>query len=158
MTEEQLDEAIHEYAMRETEVDFRDWTTAIMRLPPSVRVYYFSWLLEREVCNGGFIHFFLNFWGRLGNEGASCFEALGSPELAAVIQRAVVIFWTEIESGKYVDKEGYEVELAVDPLLRHMDDEFYRLRQEVDTDRLRRNYLREHSAELMSCLANERQS
>ena len=70
MTEEQLDEALREYVRREVHVDFRDWTTAIMRLPRSVRVYHLSWLLEAEVCNGGFIHFFLNFWGRLGDEGA----------------------------------------------------------------------------------------
>jgi hypothetical protein len=153
VTEEQLDEALREYVRREVHVDFRDWTTAIMRLPRSVRVYYFSWLLEAEVGNGGFIHFFLNFWGRLGGEGASCFEELGSPELAAVIRRAVDIFWNEVGTGSFGDKTAYEVEEAVGSLLRPLDDEFYSLGEEVDTDQLRLKYLREHAAEFVSIVA-----
>jgi hypothetical protein len=153
MTEEELDEAIREYVRREVHVDFRDWTTAIMRLPRSVRVYYCSWLLEAEVCNSGFIHFFLNFWGRLGSEGASCFEELGSPELAAVIRRAVGIFWSEVGTGRFADKPAYEVEQAVDPLLRPLDDEFYSLGAKADTDQLRLKYLREHAAEFASYVA-----
>ena len=153
MTEEQLDKALREHVRREAHVDFRDWTTAIMRLPRSVRVYYFSWLLEAEVCNGGFIHFFLNFWGRLGGEGASCFEELGSPELAAVIRRAVDIFWNEVGTGRLGDKTAYEVEEALDPLLRPLDDEFYSLGEKVDTDQLRLKYLREHAAEFVSYVA-----
>jgi hypothetical protein len=39
MNEEQLDKAIREYVSREVHIDFRDWTTAIMRLPRSLRVY-----------------------------------------------------------------------------------------------------------------------
>ena len=153
MTEEQLDKTLREHVRRKVLVDFRDWTTAIIRLPRSVRVYYFSWLLEAEVCNGGLIHFFLNFWGRLGGEGVSCFEELGNPELAAVIRRAVDIFWNEVGTGRFSYNTAYEVEKAVGPLLRPLDDEFYYLQEKVDTDQLRLKYLREHAAEFVSYIA-----
>jgi hypothetical protein len=150
MNEEQLDEAIREYVRREVHIDFQNWTTAILRLPRSVRVYYFTWLLEAEVGNGGFIHFFLNFWGQLGSEGASCFEELGSPELSAVIRKAVRIFSNEVWTGRFAGKPAYEVEETIDPLLRPLDDEFWSLAAKADTDQLRLKYLRDHAGEFAS--------
>ena len=155
MTEEELDEAIREYVQREVHVDFSDWTTAIMRLPRPVRVYYFSWMLEAEVCNGGFIHFFLNFWGHLGAEGASCFEELGSPELAAVIRSALGVVRAEMGTGKFAGKPPYAIEESVGPMLRPLDDQFYDLGEKVDTDQLRRKYLREHAAEFAAYIDKE---
>ena len=106
------------------------------------------------MCNGGFIHFFLNFWGLLGSEAASCFEELGSPELAAVIRKAAAIFWNEVGTGRYADKQANEVEEALALLLRPLDDEFYSLGDKIDTEQLRRNYLHENAAELMLYFAN----
>jgi hypothetical protein len=90
--------------------------------------------LEAEGCNGGFIHFFLNFWGDLGNEGAGCFEELGSPELAGVIRNAVDVFREALKNGSFADKQASEVEEALDPLLRPFDEEFYDLAERIDTE------------------------
>jgi uncharacterized protein DUF4375 len=153
MTDKQWSEAILEFVHREVAIDFQDWPTAVMRLPRCVRVYYVTWNLEAEVCNGGFIHYFLNFWGRLGEEAVSCYEELGCPALGEVVRRAADIFWGMVNTGRFVEKESYEVECAIGPELEPLDSEFYALGAKHDPDRLRSKYVRKHKAEFAALIA-----
>jgi hypothetical protein len=153
MTDKQWHKAISDFVDREVAIDFRDWTTAVMRLPRCVRVYYVTWILEAEVCNGGFIHFFLNYWGGLDDEAISCYEELECPALGEVIQKAVDIFRSEVGTGRFAGKSSYEVECAVGPCLDGADSEFYALGTQYDTEHLRADYVRKHSADFAACLA-----
>jgi hypothetical protein len=58
-------------------------------VPPKLGLLYAAHFCQSEVCNGGFTQFFRNSTGVLAPEAIEGFAAIGQPQVADVVRRAV---------------------------------------------------------------------
>ena len=61
----------------------------VRSLPPGVQAVYATWLVDAEVCNGGFNQFFFNPSGEFAGDALVGYELLGAEEYAAVMRAAI---------------------------------------------------------------------
>ncbi|VTR94950.1 pf14300 domain protein : PBS lyase HEAT domain protein repeat-containing protein OS=Planctomyces limnophilus (strain ATCC 43296 / DSM 3776 / IFAM 1008 / 290) GN=Plim_2746 PE=4 SV=1: DUF4375 [Gemmata massiliana] len=71
--------------------------------------YYVAWILDAEVCNGGFAQYFVNSSGDTAGRAVSAFETIGSLGHAAIVRRAVALFGKQ---GPATDREERHDQLA----------------------------------------------
>lgn len=85
--------------------------------PEASRVLFAAHWCQSEINNGGFEQFFSNSTGVLAPEGVQAFRALGMPETAALIDKAMEVF------GPTYPRERSEREDALDKAWDDFDDD-----------------------------------
>ena len=69
----------------------------VRALPAGVQAVYATWLVDAEVCNGGFNQYFYNPSGELAGDALVGYELLGAEDYAAVMRAAIATRETERE-------------------------------------------------------------
>jgi len=85
--------------------------------PEASRVLFAAHWCQSEINNGGFEQFFSNSTGVLAPEGVQAFRALGMPETAELIDKAMQVF------GPTYPRERSEREDALDKVWDDFDDD-----------------------------------
>jgi hypothetical protein len=68
-----------------------EFQASFVKVPRPIGLVYASHFCLSEVHNGGFLQFFWNSTGVLAPEAGEGFEAIGMPQLAAVVQEVMLI-------------------------------------------------------------------
>ena len=95
-------------------------------LSDAERIFYITQTLEMEVNNGGFSQFFRNSGGDFSNEIVAAFTAIGANATAAVCQKAISAFGSEIPVDRDERKtmlDEFESE-EIDTILEECDSAF----------------------------------
>jgi hypothetical protein len=75
-----------------TDADPEPFLIAYGSLPVAVRHLLCAHWLQSEVCNGGFYQLFFNSTGILAPEAVDGFDAVGMPQTALLVKRAIALF------------------------------------------------------------------
>ncbi len=102
-------------------------------LTPPQRHVYNAWLLDVEVCNGGFHQYFVNSSGNTAGEATEAFVALVAHDRADIVRRAVAVFGP---NGPPADCDVRHEQLArfsnrQDKTLNDIDSEYYSAKSSV---------------------------
>lgn len=97
------------------------------------RVLYAVQVLEEEVNNGGFSQFVYNSSGDLAGEVVSAFTAIGAVKTAAICQKALSAFGTELPTDRKERQELLEQleSDGIDDILNECDDAFYEYEEDL---------------------------
>ncbi len=97
LANDQLADAIVQHVLLRTSGDSSDRLSIVRAMPAGVRAIYTTWLVDAEVCNGGFNQFFWNPSGEFGGDALAGYELMGAEAYAAVMRGALATW--EIERG-----------------------------------------------------------
>ena len=87
--DEKLEQAVLDYIFSKIAAQPKRLREVIQALPPGFRVFYFTWLVESEVMNGGFNQYFWNASAQFAEQTPAALEAIGDSEAAAIVRNAV---------------------------------------------------------------------
>lgn len=148
IADNRLEQAVIDFIYEKIGEDYEQSFDIITGLPWVYPVVYSTWVLEGEVSNGGFNQYFWNSSGEFAEVAATGFKALGVPDRAEIVQKAIVIASNEFpEMKKFYEvgtleafSKSYEVSS-----LDELDAEFYECQGDLSEVRIR--FIREHAPE-----------
>lgn len=79
------------------------------RLSRAQKAYYCVWVLDCEVCNGGFAQYFVNSAGNLAHLTRKALKAIGAPETEQLLAQAMALFG---EAGPERNRDKRHEQLA----------------------------------------------
>lgn len=104
--DEDLDQVVIEYVQSRLKERSGDQLNIVSGLPRGFLVFYASWLVEAEVMNGGFHQYFWNSSSDFADVTADALTALGDPDAAAMMTRAISVAIAELPTTAKYMKEG----------------------------------------------------
>lgn len=120
-------------------------------LPVAFSHVFATWITEAEVFNGGFNQLFFNSSGRLAEQAAAGYAAIGAPERERIVREAMARLaehgdelapaWSERTLSAF--SASYELDI-----FGELDAAFYALDNVEDGSRLRLAFIRTHAEEL----------
>ena len=115
------------------------------------RAFHVAWLLNAEVCNGGFAQYLVNSSGATAGNAVAAFEAIGAPAHAALVRQAVALFGP---AGPAADHDVRHAQLAAlppagDATLDRLSTEYYQTPGDIPT--LLTLYATRHPEQFRTC-------
>ena len=83
-----------------------DELEALSELPEALQAWYFAFLLDAEVLNGGFNQYFFNPSGQFAEVTPAALERMALPEAATLVARAVDLLETHTPSLEAAQQDG----------------------------------------------------
>ena len=106
VSDDDLADAIVHHVVLHTSAAATDRLSVVRTMPAGVRAIYTTWLVDAEVCNGGFNQFFWNQSRELGGEALAGYELMGAEAYATVMRGALATWETERSSQARFHTEG----------------------------------------------------
>lgn len=86
--DDKLEQAVMDYVITKLEERGGQEAEVLASLSPGVRALYHTWLVDAEVCNGGFNQYYWNTEGRHADAAVEAFEFFGAIALAELMREA----------------------------------------------------------------------
>jgi len=106
IADDELADAIVQHVVLRAIDEGVDRATIVRAVPIGVRAIYTTWLVDAEVCNGGFNQLFWNPSGEFAGDALAGYELMGAEEYAAVMRGALAIWETERGPLAHFHAEG----------------------------------------------------
>jgi len=149
--DERLEQAIIDFVVGRAEAQRVDEAEVLGSLNAAFSHVFATWTVEAEVFNGGFNQYFFNSRGRLAEQAAAGYAAMGAPEREGIVREAMrrraehapvlASAWSERTLEAFSASYDLDVFEGLDPA-------FYALDGVEDASRLRIAYIRAHPDEL----------
>ena len=97
--DDELADAIVQHVVLHTSANATNRLSIVREMPAGVRAIYTTWLVDAEVCNGGFNQFFWNQNRELGGEALAGYELMGA-EAYADVMRGALATWEAEQAGQ----------------------------------------------------------
>lgn len=95
IADDELADAIVQHVVLRAIDEVVDRATIVRAMPSGIRAIYTTWLVDAEVCNGGFNQLFWNPSGEFAGDALAGYELMGAEEYAEVMRGALAIWETE---------------------------------------------------------------
>jgi len=156
--DDKLEQAILDHVIQRIGKPFDRELEVVTALSPGVRAIYTTLIVENEVDNGGFNHYFWNSEGRLAQLAIAGFHRIGASAYAEVMQRAVLMYSREKPVLETFKEEGtleaYS-ESCEYTEFGDLDREFFALSDIRRLGDLRIAYIRSHPDEFVTTRSHE---
>lgn len=151
-SDENLEQIIYEDIFRFLSANSDTEFANIEKLSAGQQMYWSTWIVEREVNNGGFNQFYFNNSIELGEIAYKGFKTLNAHKFADLMFDANKVFKEnkkELEAFYNGTAESFSKSYEKNPLGK-FDDMFYDLNNTLHLRQLRVKYIREHKNEFIN--------